>query len=371
MQRVSRVNTVLIEGRPVVPTRRFWTSLQCRFGFSGNIFRYFDHAEVFNRISERAPDDVVRYCIEKGPEGGHDTLLAVTNPNGACVRYDQLRELLTRYGAEGMTYANGIVRSAHTPKAGATPFSVLGDDFVNQFVIDTPIDGFGRPSVYLSLMRLLCTNGMIGYNKAFRSELSTGSKDTDTTFALVRAMDGFNNEEGFSAFRQRLDAAGRSWASVNEVQKLYKLLTVLANSGLLAKTGREYVQTEGVQGVEVIETASPIFHAFHQMTGDVSQIYGLANIDSLSIKRQRTLPTACRIFDLINFATEIATHQATPEANRRIQAFFGELIANEYDLEGTVDQFGNWQDFFVTDAAAIDTREMLERRAEAERKRYV
>jgi hypothetical protein len=28
--------------------------------------------------------------------------------------------------------------------------------------------------------------------------------------------------------------------------------------------------------------------AFHRMTGDLSQIYGLANVDALSVKRQRS-----------------------------------------------------------------------------------
>src|SRR4030081_3634457 len=59
------VQSISINGEPFKASKRFWTSIQCRFGFSHNVFRYFDHAEVFNRISARAPNDRIRYCVEK------------------------------------------------------------------------------------------------------------------------------------------------------------------------------------------------------------------------------------------------------------------------------------------------------------------
>lgn len=101
---------------------------------------------------------------------------------------------------------------------------MAGDGFQHRFVLDTPVDGFGRPSVYLSLLRLVCSNGAVGYSSAFRSELSVGKGDEGVAFALVRVLEDFNNEDGFAAMRQRFESAARSWASVNEVHKLYKTL---------------------------------------------------------------------------------------------------------------------------------------------------
>lgn len=346
---------VTIKGEKFRPSKRFWTSIQCRFGFSPNIFRYFTHEEVFERISTKAPNDQIRYCVERDS----NTLLAVTNPNGASVRFDQLTDLLTRYGSKALSYTNGVVRSTHAPKIGAAPFEISGDKFANQFVIDTPIDGFGRPNIYLSLLRLVCTNGAIGYGKAFRSELSTGKTDQDVAFALIRAMDGFNNEDGFAAMRERFESATTSWASVNETQRLYKLLAGLANTAGLVKQGRETV-TLANGTTEVVETASPVFHSFHKMTGDVTKLYGLTNLDSLSVKRQRTLPAGCKVYDLLNFASELATHQSTPEGARRVQAYIGDIVSNEYDLEGTVDQFSDWQDFFLSDQNAIESKRILD-----------
>ena len=58
----TEVREVLLDGRPLKPTNRFWNSLHLRFGFTGNIFRYFTHEEVFERISKVAPNDTFRWC---------------------------------------------------------------------------------------------------------------------------------------------------------------------------------------------------------------------------------------------------------------------------------------------------------------------
>src|SRR5436309_412393 len=80
---------------------------------------------------------------------------------------------------------NGTVSSVHTPR-GTSTFAIAGDKFQNKFVLETPIDGYGKPSVYLSLLRLLCWNGAIGYNRAFRSELNVGRAGAGTDFAVTR-----------------------------------------------------------------------------------------------------------------------------------------------------------------------------------------
>ena len=48
---------------------------------------------------------------------------------------------------------------------------------------------------------------------------------------------------------------------------------------------------------EVRHDDTPVMYAFGKMTGDLTRVYGLANMDALSAKRQRTLPSACRVYD--------------------------------------------------------------------------
>src|SRR5262249_46577426 len=160
---------VELKGRKVKPSTRFWNSLHVRFGFTSNIFRYFTHAEVFNRISEVAASDKVQWCLEKN-DGKDPTLLAVTNPGAASIRHDDLMELLEKRGAAETRYAKGVITSEHAPRLNPV-FKIAGDGFQNKFIIDTPIDGYGRPAVYLSMLRLICSNGLVGYSPTFRSEL--------------------------------------------------------------------------------------------------------------------------------------------------------------------------------------------------------
>ena len=286
----NEVLSLELGGEVVEPSNRFWHSLRIRFGFTPNIFKYFDHAEVFTRISQRSNDDQLNYCVEHDPQAKQPTLLAVTNPKMAVVTHANLMDLLGQSTTEEHSYHNGVVRSTHAPRYAA-PYQISGDEFRSKFVIDTPIDGFGRPAIYLSLLRQICANGAIAFAPAFRSELNIGkgSKAREgATFALVRALEGFNNEEGFAALRQRFESATRSWASVAEVNQAYKTLLKLASDKEVS--GKAPIAARGGDGASEYQ-GNTLFRSFHSMTGDMTSIYGLANLDALSVKRQRTLPT--------------------------------------------------------------------------------
>lgn len=334
------VDNVLVGDEPMEATDRFWTSLFARFGFNGSFFKYFSHAETFQRISQNEKG-FIRLCVERNG-GDMPRLLAVSNPKKPVVGYDDLMGVLDSYHGQSINYANGIVESTHTPRIGNS-FSILGDAHENRFVMQTPIDGYGTPNIYLSLLRQVCENGMVGMARAFRSTLALGRGDDNVGPSIIRALDGFNNDEGYAAIRQRLEAAGTSWLSVYESQQLYKLLVRLHHQGHLS--GGDGKQKSRLKWNDSV--GSPMITAFHRLTGDPAESYGLANLDALSPKRQRTLPVNCTVYDAINFATEVATHYAKPEGARRLNAFVGTTISEEYDMEGTKDRFGEFADFLV------------------------
>ncbi len=354
------VSNVVVNDEPIKPTDRFWLSLHARYGFNSSVFKYFSHEEVFQRISDVEPRDRVRLCVERDEETGESQLLALSNPARPVVRHDALLETLDRYEGGDITYCDGVVESSHTPRIGSDEFVIGDDKFHNRFVMSSPIDGYGQPSIYLSLLRQICTNGMIGYAPTFRSTLALGRGDDDVIYSIVRALDGFGNDEGYAALRQRFEAAAKSWASVYEAQSLYRMLVKL----MTRKSIRTNRTTQGASRIAGLlangqtpagldsrekgtKAGSPIITAFHRMTGDVSQIYGLANVDALSVKRQRTLPVKARVYDLLNFASEVATHHADEQGARISQGWLGTLISGEYDLEGSQDAFGDFQDFFI------------------------
>ncbi len=318
------IQTMSVDGESnVVPTRRFWKSFCMRFAISENVFRYFEPEEVFQRISTRAADVPIRYCLERKKDKPPQ-LLAISNPERPVIRYGELEQLLASYGGNDLGYADGMVTSSHTPRSGDQTFRIRGDQFQQRFMMDTPVDGFGLPKIFLSLLRTVCLNGMVGYAPAFRSEISLGK---DHAHSIGRALESFDNGDGYAALRQRFDSSQTSWASVRECLQLYKSLIRL-NDAKELKTDQ-------------------ILRDFYRMTGNLNELYGVANLDGISTKRQRVLPARCRVYDLLNFASEVATHRASPLGARMLQAYMGTLISDEFDMEGTAETVTEFSDFFL------------------------
>jgi hypothetical protein len=355
------VSAVLVQDERLKPTDRFWTSLFARYGINSSYFRYFDYPEVFSRISQVESKDRLRLCVERDQQKETGRLLAASSPDKPLVAFDDLMGTLSRYQEDGgVSYADGVVESSHTPRIGSNTFQVAGDDFSNRFVLCTPIDGYGLPAIYLSLLRIICENGAVGYARAFRTTLALGKASEDVTFSITRALEGFGNDEGYGALRQRFESAAKSWASVSESQNLYRELVRLHHQEQIGWDGAALIGESGIakairgdnQEMSALtdrreESRNPILTAFTGICGEPCQLYGLSNLDALSDKRQRTLPVKCRVLDLLNFATEVATHHATESGSRSCQAWLGSLIGGEYDLEDSCGSFGEFQDFFL------------------------
>ncbi len=344
----KQVRKVIIGDEAVPPTGRFWTSLYSKYGLNTAFFKYFSHDEVFRRVSERAGSDKVRIAIERNHDTGDSRLLAATGLNKPVVVYDDLLEILRAFETDkgGVRYHDGIVVSSHTPRIGQNQFKIAGDDFSNKYELHCPVDGFGQPNVFLSLLRWICTNGAVGFANAFKTSLVLGSGGDNTRYALQRALDSFTNDEGYAMMRGKFDMATRSWASIRERQDLYRVLLGLQNDKVLQDTIGDWnkVQEDEATG----GVANALLKAFDRTTGDPFQMY-TADPHLMSPKKQRTLPVACKVYDLINFATELASHHVSEAGSRQLQAWVGNMISNEYDLEDSATEFDNWRDLFLSD----------------------
>lgn len=352
----ATVSSIELDGRELAPTKRFWKSMRMRFKINAGMTRYFQYPEIFDRITKVAPSDVVRYCIEE--TGVKPKLLALTNPNQPYVNYDSLVGLLMEPKnkiATNPTYAEGIVRSTHNT---IVPFSsqIKGDTFNTQFVVDTPIDGFGRPSIYVSLLRLVCANGAIGYSPKFRTEVSVGKGKDNLLFSLERAFESFANEEGHGALISRFETSASTWASVSEAMRCQKLLIKVHGVGGLKNQKPLVISKE--MGTSLADMT--IFQKFFSVIGDINTQYGVTNIDAISKKKQKTLNTKSTVYELLNFMTEVATHEATPIGSKMLQAGVGDLISKEYDLEGIDANTTDFTDRYLSTSSGVIENEFRE-----------
>lgn len=331
----------LPDGRRLIVSDRFWNSWCSLQNQGRSIFDLFSHAEVFERI-HKTIGTRVRLAIElsKQPDiGGNVTdgkLLSCTHPTKPILPIADVVELITKYDGTAVQYEDGVA-SGTFDCPFPTPYNIVGEDYKTQFTMQMPIDGYGLPLSYLALLRLICTNGVIGMAKAFKTSFQLGKGEDHIKEVLHRAMTTFSAEEGFHSFKLRMESAAKSWASLDEASRLCKMLNQAMHND----------KTPVAKRVEIIEKLD-------QMCGDPLKAYGLAGRQELSARRARTIPVNTSMYELITFASEISTHElhATTPRNQ-VNSWVGTAISSEYDLEGTLDEFPDWKDFFIKDKKQV------------------
>lgn len=343
----KEVDHLLINDEPIKPTDRFWTSIATRFsafGVNSQLFNLYDHDEVFNRLTERATSDLLRFTIERTPNRD-PRILAVISPEKPTITYEALMNVLSAYTSDQVRYHEGIVTSVHSPTVGSSAYKVPcpydrgpTHEFRNRYMMEVAIDGYGKPVVYPGLERVddgatLITKG----TKTFKQELNVGKGADVVHHALTRALESYNTDEGFAALRNRMQYGRRSWASVYESQAAYKLLVKMISTGRIT----------GVSDGESVDTSQAL-NDFHTLTGDMSEIYGAADMDSLIAKKQRNLPVACTIYDLICFLAGLATYNSANMGHSDLYSLIGSFLGEgSYDLEKSRDKWKSFKDFTI------------------------
>lgn len=329
-------NTIITlkDGRRLGISPRFWQSFSMMFNLNRSTFNYFKHDEVFERISEKNKKANVRITYEKYAQAGFNgtdgQLLAISAPTKAMLHMDEANSLISRYGGKKTSYRDGVVIASFD-----SPFpmemDIAGDEFRTMFTMQMPVDGYGMPASYLTLLRLVCTNGMVGMTSAFKTKFQLGGDDSSVRHVLDRAITSFNNEEGFHAMRDVVELASSSWASLYEFMSLHKAINAAA--------------TNDSWGVD---KRVRILKQLNDMAGNMMGLYGVTGFNEPSTKRSRFLPVKCTVYDLVNFATEVASHHLTTQRARvRMHAWVGDLITRDFDLANTTKTAPNFADILI------------------------
>lgn len=317
--RLRAPRRLTLEGRPVIATDRFWRSFFSAAGVNDSVFRLFSGDEVFARVTKVQPRKCLRFTIEHG-NSGEMRLVGIAERSASVLEPRAALALLRSHGADAMTYSDGVITSRHTPAEGPGGFVIGPDAFENRFALEMPLDGFGEPRLFVVLLRLICANGAIGMQRAFRNSIRLGD---DPWHSIDRSLGSYANRDGFAAMRRRFESAQRSWASLEEIATLESLLHRISWGGGDAAAGRRA--------------------AFERMVGDLPGIFGISSLAALTPKRRRLLPSRTRVYDALNFASELATHHAPPAAAARIHAWIGSTLVDEYDLEGSANELADFE----------------------------
>jgi hypothetical protein len=375
------VSAVLIDGEELQPTQRFWNSVCSRFNVGPSIYQYFSHPEVFKRVAEvmknqskasssKRKKDRVRVCIQRSQNAEFRATedlpqwkpqaLAISFLDKAMIFDDQLKNVLATEPPTRIQYDEGVITTQHKLRR-AIEFDVGGDMHTTMIHMETPIDGYGTPNVYLAFLRHACMNGAVALSKVFRSGVTLGKGD-NAPFALQRALESFSSEDGFMTIKRRLESAQKSQSSVFEARKLAKLIWELSD----IEFSDNYLDSRDVQ-LEIGSERSyglrdQLLDRLAEKTGDLRALYGVAQIDSVSEKRQRALPTQCRVYELLNLASEVATYQVVTSSARKFHAYFGDMISKEFDIEGSEEAgYKTFEDFVdPASKAARDQAELVE-----------
>jgi hypothetical protein len=317
------------------PTTRFWVSLCAKAGISPSVFNLFTHEEVFKRcVNLDKISGTGRVRIVEDVR--NNSLLAITDPSKSIMHWDNVMKILESKGAVGTFYdGSGIITSTHVLQ-NEVPILIGHEDFKQRICVRTPIDGYGSPAVYLSLLREVCANGMVAMAKAFKTVVKTGkksrsNKNDPVEFSLERMFDSYSNDEGFDALIRRIDFARRSKMSVREFHNAQKILCNLKV--------RDPSDKEGLD-----KLIRPEARIFSRLAGDLHVKYGLAHLQEMTDRQMGLLETDLTMYEGFNFLSEIASHvldmKDKTEAliSTKIQAWIGGKLTKSYDLEGTVDE---------------------------------
>lgn len=324
----------LPDGRVMSVGSKFYESFSNLTSLGRSVFNYFSPDEVFERVAKHSKD-VVRITTEgfKNAEASstlHGKVLTFSGLNKPTMLPGDVVDLAERYDGVRPSYHDGLV-SVSFPCPFPMNMSIVGksdSDFTTRFTVDFNLDCFGAPAAYLELLRKVCSNGMVARTKAFRTEFSLGKDDSNISAVLNRAIGSFNSEEGYHAYRDRMTAATRSWASLGNYLTLSKsIFRGCAANGFGIKERRE-----------IIERLDKITEAPMHM-------YSFIAGGAISPRTAKVLAINCTVYDLINFATEVATHKFTNlTAKNYLYGWLGDIIVSEYDLENTRDKFADFKD---------------------------
>lgn len=312
-----------IDGERFKLTPRFHKSLASELGVPYGVFDLFRPEEVMQRAAKVRPDLKLRVTLDR--ECGE--VLGVAERRGVPlpVRY-VANTLHDDSRLQEMTYKDGVITAK---LAMDEAWKVPNDSEYNIHVqCRIPVDGVGSPYMTLATLRLVCTNGAVAEAPIFRTKMEI--KDNDGSH-FARLLKSFDNPQGVELLQERMIQAAETKASVGE---FYALETAI----------RKVVPAGHDQLV--------LCDRLHEMASNPCVRYGVTELAKIGQKKRGLLPVDCSVSDLLNFASELATHHGDIASDLKpLHAYAGTLLAKGFDLEDLYPNAQRTSRFYMRDLA--------------------
>ncbi len=309
-----------LDGQDIKATSRFQSSLLGLIGQGSSIFNLFEFDEVVDRfVNKNATRSDVKMTIDRT----NNTALGMVNRDKAMVDSGLLLDILHEVQGNDLAFAyeEGKVLSRHAPNSDfeRLPQFFGGEEHQMKFFLDCPVDGYGAPSIYLGLIRAICTNGLVAMTAEFRKSLNLPDPKKVSKIGpggiLRRNLENFSiGEHAATGIGGRLEKAIATPVSVREFRNFHRV----ANQVFAGDSGG---------------TGSRVRLELERMSGHVADSLGITTLSAYDDKPSARVPIDYSVYDVLNMATELATHFPAPEAYS-LHGFVGRMLTEQFDIEG-------------------------------------
>lgn len=315
----SKIKGLAIGGTTYKPSARFYKTLAAELGIPYGVFGFFTPQEVMVRAAEKEPDLPLRVTLDTAKE----ELLGLTQNKGLPMPIQYIENVL--HGDRRLReveYADGMLSAMLDLDE---PWDVPNDSAYRVHVrCRVPVDGAGMPDMSLATWRQVCSNGAVAEAPLFRTKMEIRDNNGEH---FRRLLASFSNPSGVEMLQSRMCEAAGTKASVGEVMLLEGMI-----KRSVASTRNQMLLRERLD----------------EVAGNPCVRYGVTDLANIGQKKRPLLPVGCSVADLLNFASELATHHAEMlKPDSTLHSFAGTLLSKGFDLEDLYPNVLRTSDFYL------------------------
>lgn len=315
----TKINGLVIDRTTYKLSDRFYKTLAAELEIPYGVFGFFTPLEVMTRAAEKEPELPLRVTVDTA----QDEALGLTLNKGVPMPVKYIEKVLHEDSRlKEVEYRNGVLSATLDLDE---PWEIPNDSTYHVRVrCRVPVDGVNMPDMSLATWRQVCSNGAVAEAPLFRTKMEI--KDNSGEH-FRRLLVSFSNPSGVEMLQARMSAAAGTKASVGELMLL---------EGLIRRS------------VANARNQMLLRERLNDISDNPCVRYGVTDLANIGLKKRPLLPVGCSVADLLNFASELATHHADLlKPDSTLHTFAGTVLSKGFDLEDLYPNALRTSDFYL------------------------